>query len=769
MKTWWDTYGAVVRAWLVAAVLAGAWWLAKYAVVEPPVLAANAPAAEFSAHRAYDTLGRILGPQKPHPASSAENAAVRARILAEFAKLGVPAKTYTAPGCDLERAYGFLACATVTDIVADVVPGDGKAVAMMAHMDSVPAGPGAADDGSGVATILETIRALKARAAASKHPVIAIVTDGEEFGLLGAAAFLDNPRLRAHVGVVVNMDPRGNRGPSYLFQTSPGDGPLIDLYAKSVHAYETSSLFEVIYKFLPNDTDLTLFLRDGIAGFNFAFVGGFSDYHTPLDRRANLSLQTLQDHGENVLGVVSSLEQTPYADLVGGNDVYLSILGAVLPRIPEGWALPLAALCFGLLTLAAFLARGGPVSWGAGWAGIAMPPLVLIGSVAAGFGLYAVAQLISGMPDPSNAYPFAMRISLALGVWTVVLAVSRLAQGRVAAVSVWLWYALFAIAAAAFLPGLSPYFLFPAIAAAVLLLLSARAKNSWTAWPGEIAVWIAAVLPLLIWLGLCAASEMLMGFKLHPLFTLSAAFAAMTLMPAMSARPMSVMAWRVSIGVSAAGAVAAAVVAAFQPAYSAADPQRLNVTYVEDHLKDRALWAATAAGTVPLPPSMRAAAPFSKKPEAPYAFAIGLDYVADAGKPKLPPPRVEVSVLPPQGADHIVALRLHGSEQADQMYVVIPRGGDVKTIAILGKTITVPRAWNDLDRVIVGCLSRDCRGATIGLKMGSPKAVPLVVAEQRFGVPAFGAGIVAARPATAVASQNGDVTFLVVKAPVPGW
>ena len=38
----------------------------------------------------------------------------------------------------------------------------GKSVLMMAHYDSVPAGPGASDDLSGVATLLEVARVLKA-------------------------------------------------------------------------------------------------------------------------------------------------------------------------------------------------------------------------------------------------------------------------------------------------------------------------------------------------------------------------------------------------------------------------------------------------------------------------------------------------------------------------------------------------------------------------------------------------------------------------------
>ena len=42
-----------------------------------------------------------------------------------------------------------------------------------------------------------------------------------------------------------------------------GDGPLVDLYAKSFPRYATGSLFNVVYRALPNDTDLTVFLRHG--------------------------------------------------------------------------------------------------------------------------------------------------------------------------------------------------------------------------------------------------------------------------------------------------------------------------------------------------------------------------------------------------------------------------------------------------------------------------------------------------------------------------
>ncbi len=216
----------------------------------------------------------------------------------------------------------------------------------MAHYDSVPAGPGAADDQSGVVTILETSRARKARGIETQHPIIAVITDGEEAGLLGAAAFADNQAFRDRIGVVVNVEARGNQGPSLLFQTSPGDSRLIDLYARAVHEKATSSLFAVIYRLLPNDTDLTVFLNKGQTGYNFAFSGNVAHYHTPLDRRANLSLSTLQMHGDNLIGVATGLMQTDFDSLHGGDAVYLTLLGHLLPRMPASWAFPIAILAF---------------------------------------------------------------------------------------------------------------------------------------------------------------------------------------------------------------------------------------------------------------------------------------------------------------------------------------------------------------------------------------------------------------------------------------
>ena len=622
---------AALRAWGLA-LLALAVWLLSHYQYDPHVAApASAPAESFSSARAEATLATILGPERPHPVGSAENAAVRARIIDQFAKLGVQAKTYRAFTCNAWRKLSYVACATVTDIIADAIPGEGKAIVLLAHYDSVPAGPGASDDESGVATVLETVRALKARGGKSLHPVIAVISDGEEGGLLGANAFLQNDALKARVGVVVNVEARGTRGPSLLFQTSPGDGRLIDLYAKSVPTLATSSLYAEIYKVLPNDTDLTLFIRAGFPSFNFAFADNVRYYHSPLDIRANLDPATLQMHGDNMLGVAGALEQTDFAALKGGNDVYISLFGTMLPRLPSSWALPLAAIVLIGLLVAAWLAGTGLTLRCALAAGV--PLLLLIGSGLFGWLLSFIAQIVSGHPDPTYAYPTVMRFALGFAVWTMTLLVSRLANGNLAAAASWLWFAVLGVITAAYLPGLSPYFVFPALVAAVLLLATARGgwMNDW----GQAALFVSAFAAFVIWIGLVVAGETLMGLRLHPLFTIPLAFAFMAAVPLLASRPMPREAWIVSVAISAAAAIVLAVVAGLQPSYSKLSPQRVNIVYLENGARPARFIADTSwkgIGTESIPASLMKAGPFTLDSDAwEGLYPVGSGYVTPAG------------------------------------------------------------------------------------------------------------------------------------------
>lgn len=752
---------AVLRAWGLALAALAVWFLCNWESQPRRIAEASAPAAEFSAERAETVLARILGPEKPHPVGSAENAAVRARILKELAALGVPARTYRAFTCNPWRKLGFVPCATVTDIIADVMPGAGRAIVLMAHYDSVPAGPGSSDDESGVATVLETVRALKGTK--SLHPVLALISDGEEGGLLGANAFLQNAALKARVGAVVNVEARGTKGPSLLFQTSPGDGRLIDLYAHSVPVPATSSLYAEIYKFLPNDTDLTLFIRAGFPSFNFAFADNVRYYHSPLDTRANLAPATLQMQGDNMLGVARALEATPFDALKGGNAVYLSVFGLFLPRLPANYAPAFAIVVFLALAAAAWLAKTeARTGWREVLAAAAMPLLLLVGAGLSGWILAFIAQTLSGHGDPTYAHPLAMRLGLAFAVWSMVLAVSRMVRCEAAAASAWLWLAGLGVVTAFTLPGISPYFVFPAAVAAILLLATAR--TGWQSPLGQAALCASALAALLIWFPLVVSGETLMGLKLHPLFTLPAAFALSTVVPLLAVRPMSRGALTTSLTLSAAIALAGGIVAGLVPSYSAASPQRVNLTYFEHpnaqarFIADTA-WKATGAERIPF--ELIRAGSFVSDDKAWAGLNSGSAYVSPAGAPRLPLPAGRVIADDGHGA---VTLRLTASPAASGMLIRIPQSADLQSLDLRGQHVDTAGTAGD---TVLVCLTPDCRTLDLSLRLKARGAVRVLFAEMRYGMPRFGARLQAARPARAMPSQNGDDVVLANTVSVP--
>jgi hypothetical protein len=717
-----------MRNWLIGFVALAVWLLCFYGQYRPAALGPDASATRFSAARADAVLARLLGPERPHPAGSLENTAIHQRLLEEFARLGVKTDSLPAMSCYGEERWRAVTCAGITDIIAEVAPGAGPAIVLMAHMDSVAAGPGAGDDGSSVAIILETIRAWKASGLSTEHPILALITDGEENAMLGASAFLADPSWRARAGVVINLEARGNQGRSFLFQTSQGDGALVDLYAQAVPHLATSSLYAEIYKRLPNDTDLTPFLQAGFTGYNFSFIGNVAHYHTPRDLRANLDPQALQQQGESALGLLKGLAGTDFATLKSGDAIYFDVLGIWLPRMPKSWALPLSLLAFLLILTAGWLRRERWRSTGARLAALAMPPLVLVGVVAMGFLLHAIAAWISGHPDPSFAYPWALRLGLAFGVWSVALLSARLKAG---AVQAWAWIAGLGVLAAIFVPGFSPYFLFPSLLAAVLLLAAARlGSGMWI-----FASVIAAIGCAFTWLDLAASTEAIMGLLAHPLFTIGAGFALIALVPLLRARESGG-----SVLVSAGLALLFAIVAGFLPAFSYAAPQRLNLHYVERD--GRASWIADPVAR--LPGNLAAAGHFSKVAPIPV---FGRGYQGDAGAAENAPPDAAVS-----REGDTITIALHGSPEAAGMMLVLPAPLTLETVN--GQTFAnVPPALRVL------CDTPDCANATLKFKGKATGNLDLV--ELRHGLPAKGAGLLKARPGNAVPSGAGDQTFLV--------
>ncbi|MGE5323511.1 MAG: M20/M25/M40 family metallo-hydrolase, partial [Actinomycetota bacterium] len=216
-----------------------------------------------------------------------------------------------------------------------------RAIMLVAHYDSVPRAPGAADDAAGVAAILETARALRA-GAPLKNDVIVLLTDGEEAGLLGADAFATSHPWMKDVGLIMNFEARGNKGPSLLFETGTGNASLIKALAQSASHPVGSSLFYSLYKLLPNDTDFTVFRRQNIPGLNFAFGENLEAYHSQLDTPGALSLSSLQHHGSYALDLTRQFGSMDLTKLTNqkSDDVFFDWVGSVFMVYGQFWVIP---------------------------------------------------------------------------------------------------------------------------------------------------------------------------------------------------------------------------------------------------------------------------------------------------------------------------------------------------------------------------------------------------------------------------------------------
>src|SRR5450755_3814376 len=260
----------------------------------------GAAGSGFPEEHAFATLSGLLKEQRPHTAGSPENAVVRDRIIAELKSSGYGPEVQAALQCGpAERNPG---CTAVENIIAvHKGTGDGKAVLVSAHYDSVPAGPGVSDDGAGVAVVLELARVFSART--TRNDVIFLITDGEETGLRGARAFAERHPLTRRVGVVVNFEARGASGPSMMFETGSGNARLMDLFAHAVARPSASSVSYEVYKLLPNDTDFSVYRKLGLSGFNFAFSNSASLYHSARDNLQTIDPRSLQHAGGQAIEV----------------------------------------------------------------------------------------------------------------------------------------------------------------------------------------------------------------------------------------------------------------------------------------------------------------------------------------------------------------------------------------------------------------------------------------------------------------------------------
>jgi hypothetical protein len=474
-RSWW---AGIAISWI-----AGISWLAIDFQKPPPALGVDAPENAFSAARAQKHIVEIA--RAPHPMGSPESSRVREILVRELAQLGLEPQVQI-PG-DPDSA--------VRNVLARLEgkgPRGKKALMFCAHYDSVDAGPGAGDDASGVAVVLETLRALKAGPPLDRDLMV-LFDDGEEDGLLGSFIFVNEHPWAKEVGVVINLDARGNSGPSIMFETSDENGWLIREYAKAVPHPLAASVSTDVYRVLPNSTDLTVFKQAGIAGLNFAFSAGIAYYHTSEDTPENLDPRTLQHQGENALAIARRLGQVDLDTPKGSDVIYTSILSRFVLSYPMSWAVPLA-VATALLFLAVVTSglRAGRISLadvaaGASVSFMAMctAPIALALVFGLGFVWNVFGSEFYGVRVPWLKFDVPILTGCAIVIATVTLAFKRWSAGArslpalsLGALSWWLALTLFT---AWWHPGSSYLFVWPTLFGVLGLGISLEARTGSTA------------------------------------------------------------------------------------------------------------------------------------------------------------------------------------------------------------------------------------------------------------------------------------------------
>lgn len=477
---------------LVVLLFAATAFLSVFMQLPPAPVPADAPPTDFSAARALKHIQTIA--TRPHPIGSAESATVREYISGELRAMGLDPQVQTAAavGADYGPPYSAGVVRNVVARLKGSGGGSGRAVMLAAHYDSVATGPGASDDGVGVATLVETARALRA-GPPPRDDVIFLFTEGEEVGLLGARAFVGQHPWAKEVGVALNFEARGNEGPVIMFETSAGNGWLVGEFATAAPYPVANSLSYEIYKRMPNNTDLTIFKRGGLPAMNFAQIGGLTHYHTATDDVRSVSERSLQHHGSYALSLARRFASLGAEERGRADAVYFNLLGPVFVHYGAWLVLPLtalAALCFaGLLFLG--LRRGVLTLKGVVFGAIALAVSCAVAAVAATFAWRFARPRLEGFDSTPWGDPYdggfyvAALLLLTLAVFATLYNLFRkLTSVENLTAGALLCWVLLAAVVSVMAPGASYLFVWPLLSALLgaAVLFAVRGRESAAKW-----------------------------------------------------------------------------------------------------------------------------------------------------------------------------------------------------------------------------------------------------------------------------------------------
>jgi len=716
----------------VLCVLLLAVWIIRPIGMEAP----RSVASDFDGDRAMGRLETILGDEQPHPADSDASDALLVRLLGEIRQAGFAPEVRERFHCNDVR-QGAAICARTRNIIFWVTsPGD-DALLIAAHHDSVPTGPGAADDGMGVAIAIEVAHIL--RKENPGRPTLVLLTDAEEAGLVGAAAFAKHDPLASKIGAVINLEARGTTGSASMFQTSTPNGRDISALQGGEALPSANSLASDLYRILPNDTDLTMLLPLGIDAANYAIIGGGKRYHTPLDNLANLDRASFRHMGASALAAARGFAANTHAkslDEAEANMIFTDLLQRVLLVLPAPFAL--VALLSGLVAGAVlWMCNGGNSLKRSLFA----PPVALLlgGGLAIGAGvLLAALRPEAAFGSAWPVMPRAVYAAAALFGACIALWLLRPAHGMAVAAATWVWLALLLLASFAWLPGLATTgaWALMLVLCAGLVLIFPKARH--------LARWLllaAALLYALIALPLAGGIENGLFVEYSAPATVFLIFLLLMFLPFDHAGGRVVSA----LSVCGVALVIAFVVALLVPAYSVDTPRHLSIVHEDDGKQA----AFLIENNGPLPSRLAAAAAFAASPDPQGNWRATAPRIANAGR---------IAIISDSTEAGRRTIRFQASAPfANIQDFTVEKGKGVQSVTVNGAKpeITGPLRY-------IGCTGRSCRTLDITLVLDAAQPLPELRWQQYiYGAGAAAETLVAARPADAQPVHTGDRRMLV--------
>jgi len=705
----------------------------------PAPKAADAPPNEFSAARAFAIEKQLLSGLGAHPVGSPADGVVRTRIVAALQSLGYETQVEQSFACDAHAE-----CATVRNIIAHA-PGmpSRPAILLMAHYDSVPAGPGASDDGTGVAALIEIARAVHGES--FRNPLIIVFTEGEEGGLLGAEAFAADSHA-PDVAAVVNVDNRGTSRASLLYETSSSDRLIVDRVVRALPHPVTSSLFSTIYDLMPHDSDFSVFKRNGKSGVNFGAIGDQWAYHTPYDNLGRVSLRTLQHHGDNALAAVRALSGGDLQHCTDQNVVWFDVLALFVISWREHLTVWIAFLALiASITAAALLIREEEATL----RGVMHGALALLGAVVVAAVLgYALSWL--GTIRATEMW-IAHSVPIQIAMWFAGIAAAigvpstlrhyTTDSGMLAGEAL-IWSVL-ALTLALVLPGASYLAIVPAV------VLVARAFiHAFTGFSHELGAFIASALMSIVLLP--AAIGFYDGLG-NPALPVIAAVVALAFSP---------VAFAIDERSIAAASFVLAIFFTFVsmalPDATHDRPKRVRIVHMTEGTLSR--WIAGDPTN-----EMRKVAHFSRFM---WPWAFGSSW--EAAAPAINVPQVELNVISDtqQAGKRTRVIQLHSSRNASRVTLFFTTSATIESMKINGVT-PPPRPAHYYELTTNGWHRIAIYGgsdATIELVTRGAAPIDAIASDMTYGIPDASRALAQARDASnAITSDDGDATQTLVR------